>query len=283
MTTREVTISCASFSFPLLSLTDSARVVRACGFSALDVCGHAGYGNFDAIVIEEDPDGFARALRAIRDETGLALTDLFVTFGRGFADRPVNSPDAGVRRDNRRRVATMARVCRACDIPGITLLPGVAHEGLEADASLELAVSALGELVTDTGDAGRHLSIEPHVGSIVATVEPTERLLAMTPGLTLSLDYSHYLAAHETPEAIHRLLPHAGHLHARQAAPGRVQMGHRTGTLDYADILRRAAAAGFRGSIAIEYTWQEWERCDEVDVVSESILLRRVLEGALAT
>jgi sugar phosphate isomerase/epimerase len=120
------------------------------------------------------------------------------------------------------------------------------------------------------------------VGSVVATVAPTEQLLAMTPGLTLSLDYSHYLAAYEPVEAIHRLLPAAGHLHARQAAPGRVQMSHRTGMLDYADILRRALAIGFAGSVAVEYTWQEWERCDEVDTVSESILLRRVLEGVQA-
>src|SRR5260370_39741033 len=100
-------ISCASFSFPLLSLAESARVVKACGFSALDVCGHAGYGNFDAAVIDADPGGFTRLLHEIGEETGLIFTDLFVTFGTGFADRPVNSLDAAIRQANRRRFVTM--------------------------------------------------------------------------------------------------------------------------------------------------------------------------------
>ena len=254
--------------------------IYTCGFSALDVCGHAGYGNFDAMVIEQDPNGFVRQLQAIREETGLGLTDLFVTFGQGFADRPVNSPDEATHRENLRRFKTMAGVCQESGIPGVTLLPGVIHEELGADASLELAAHALTELVATAGDAGLRLSVEPHVGSVVATVEPTARLLEMTPGLTLSLDYSHYVAAYEPVEAIHTLLPYAGHLHARQASLGRVQMSHRTGTLDYGDIVHRARDLGFIGSIAVEYTWQEWERCDEVDVVSESILLRQVLERA---
>jgi sugar phosphate isomerase/epimerase len=274
-------ISCASFSFPLLSLAESARVVKACGFSALDVCGHAGYGNFDAAVIEADPGGFIRLLHEIGKETDLTYTDLFVTFGKGFADRPVNSPDATIRRENRQRFTTMVRVCRECGIPGITLLPGVIHEGLGLQGSLEQAAAALGELVGIAQEAGLRLSVEPHVGSLLARVTPTVQLLELTPGLTLALDYSHYLAAFEPVDRIHQLLPAAGHLHARQAAPGRVQMSHRTGTLDFADILRRARAAGFAGSIAVEYTWQEWERCNEVDTISESILLRRELEQAL--
>ncbi len=282
MTTSELTISCASFSFPLLSLADSARVVKACGFSALDVCGHAGYGNFDAMIIDEDADGFIRTVRDIGRETGLIFTDLFVTFGHGFTDRSVNSLHDEVRRDNRQRFLTMVHVCRECAIPGITLLPGVVHPELGLDASLDLASTALSELIPVARDGGLRLSIEPHVGSVVATVEPTERLLRMTPGLTLSLDYSHYLAAGETPATIHRLLPYAGHLHARQASVGRVQMSHSNGVLDYADIVHRAVAVGFDGAVAVEYTWQEWERCNEIDVLSESILLRRVLERAAA-
>jgi sugar phosphate isomerase/epimerase len=177
----------------------------------------------------------------------------------------------------------MTRVCRAANVPGITLLPGVVHDGLGLEHSLERASEALADLVAIARDVGVRLSVEPHVGSVVATVAPTARLVQMTPGLTLALDYSHYVAAHESPDAIHQLLPYAGHLHARQASPGRVQLSHRMGTLDYADIVRRALDLGYQGAIAVEYTWQEWERCDEVDVVSESVLLRQDLERALAS
>jgi hypothetical protein len=45
----------------------------------------------------------------------------------------------------------------------------------------------------------------------------------------------------------------------------------------YLDALSRHEYSGW---ICVEYTWQEWERCNEVDNLSETILLRNLLRAA---
>jgi hypothetical protein len=34
---------------------------------------------------------------------------------------------------------------------------------------------------------------------------------------------------------------------------------------------------GYKGYVGVEYVWQDWERCNEVDNLSETILLRDFL------
>jgi sugar phosphate isomerase/epimerase len=158
--------------------------------------------------------------------------------------------------------------------PGITLLPGVIWEELGPDASFDLAAQALGELVDLGRSAGLRVSIEPHLESVVEEPERALRLVEAVPGLQFTLDYTHFVAAGIPPERVHPLVPYAGHVHARQGAPGMLQASHNEGTIDYADIIRRLAAAGYGGFLSVEYTWQEWRGCNRLDVLSESVLLR---------
>ena len=41
------------------------------------------------------------------------------------------------------------------------------------------------------------------------------------------------------------------------------------------------ARANYPGYVGVEYVWQPWEHCDEVDNVSETILLRDKLRAAM--
>jgi len=112
-----------------------------------------------------------------------------------------------------------------------------------------------------------------------------ERALALVqavPGLQLTLDSSHFVAGGIPVERVHPLIPYAGHFHARQAAPGHLQRAHDCGVLDFGDILRRLAGAGYDGYLCVEYTWQEWRGCNTEDVVSETILLRDQLRSLAA-
>jgi hypothetical protein len=40
-------------------------------------------------------------------------------------------------------------------------------------------------------------------------------------------------------------------------------------------------ASGYGGWIGLEYIWIEWEGCNEVDTLSETILLRDIIKKAL--
>ena len=275
-------LSCQSFSFPLLSFERSLKALALLEFEAADLGAHLGGAHLQPDEIEADPEGQAERIKRAADEAGLAISDLFPTFGHGFRDRPVNTPDMAMRAANRRRFAALIRVCKLVGCPGMTLLPGVIWDDLGAERSFELSREGLTELVADGRDAGLRVSIEAHLESVVEEPERALALVEAVPGLQFTLDYTHFIAADIPAERVHPLIPHTGHFHARQGAPGQLQSLDGEGTIDFADIVRRLKGVGYDGYLCVEYTWQEWRGCNKQDVVSESVIMRDKLRGYLA-
>jgi sugar phosphate isomerase/epimerase len=274
-------LTCTSFSFPLLSFEDACRVIALLGIPAVDLGAHAGGSHLQPDEIEHQPAATAERVRRALDAAGLRAADLFPTFGHGFRDRPVNHPDPATRAANLPRFRSFVALCRAVGCPGITLLPGVPWEELGPDGSFDLSVEVLSQYAAIADAAGLRLSVEPHLESIAEAPERARELAERVPGLRLTLDYSHFVAQGLPPERVHPLAPHAGHFHARQAAPGFLQTSAKLGTLDFRDIVGRLKAAGYDGYLCVEYTWQAWRGCDNVDVISETVLLRDQLRRYL--
>ena len=88
------------------------------------------------------------------------------------------------------------------------------------------------------------------------------------PGLTLTLDYTHFTRIGLPDAEIEPLVQYASHFHVRGArkgpAAGFVQRQH--------DRLRPGAqamrASGYNGYLGIEYVWIDWEHCNESDNLS---------------
>lgn len=272
-------LTCTSFSFPLLPFETSLRQIALLDIPNVDLGAHADGTHLRPAEIEANPTRQADRVSRAVDAAGIGIADLFPTFGMGFRDRPVNTPDPEVRAANRRRFQAFVEFCKRTDCPGITLLPGVVWPELGQESSFELSRVALTELVEIGRSAGLRVSVEAHLESVVEQPEQALALVEAVPGLQLTLDYSHFIANGIPAERVHPLLPHAGHLHARQAAPGYLQRPRREGTIDFGDIVRRLKEIGYSGRICVEYTWQEWRGCNTEDVVSESVMLRDELRG----
>ena len=60
-----------------------------------------------------------------------------------------------------------------------------------------------------------------------------------------------------------------------QAVPGL------TLTLDYKRIVEVMGSTGYRGYVGMEYVWIDWEHCNELDTLSETILLRDYFRGQM--
>ncbi len=275
-------LSCQSFSFPLMSFERSLKAIALLEIEAADLGAHLGGAHLQPDVIEADPTGQAERIKRAADEAGLVVSDLFPTFGHGFRDRPVNTPDMAMRAANRQRFAALIQVCKLVGCPGLTLLPGVIWDELGAERSFELSREALTELVADGRDAGLRVSIEAHLESVVEEPERALELVEAVPGLQFTLDYTHFIAADIPAERVHPLIPHTGHFHARQGAPGQLQSLDSEGTIDFNDIVQRLKGVGYDGYLCVEYTWQEWRNCNRLDVAAESAILRDKLRSYLA-
>ena len=76
-------------------------------------------------------------------------------------------------------------------------------------------------------------------------------------------------------------MPHATHFHARCAHAGRLQSLFRDNVIDYAGVLRAMDRTNYSGYVGVEYVWIDWERCNEVDNLSETVLLRDHLRSLM--
>jgi len=95
----------------------------------------------------------------------------------------------------------------------------------------------------------------------------------------LTLDYTHFTRAGLPDRTIEPLVPYASHFHARGACKGRLQAALPHNTVDYARVLRALRKSSYGGYVGVEYVWIDWEHCNEVDNLSETILLRDFLRA----
>ena len=158
------------------------------------------------------------------------------------------------------------------------MLPGIRFAGESAAASLGRCAGELTWRVALARQAGLICSIEAHLGSIVSTPARALRLLEMTPGLTLTLDYSHFIYQGFANREAEGLLPHVSHFHARGARRKRMQASFKNNTIDFARVIHLMKCHGYRGWVGLEYVWDDWEHCNEVDNVAETSLLRDFLK-----
>ena len=106
-------------------------------------------------------------------------------------------------------------------------------------------------------------------------------MLDEVPGLSLTVDHSHFVFHGMTYEQIAVMHPHGTHWHARQAALGQLQASFDDGEIDFARIVGDLKAADYSGIIALEVVHVGWLSLDRQDVLSETVRLRDQLRGLL--
>ena len=160
------------------------------------------------------------------------------------------------------------------------LLPGVHFPQEQKEDSLNRAATELEWRAQAAERAGIKFAIEPHLGSIVPTPKEALHLLELAPTLTLTLDPSHFIRQGISDEMVMPLVSRTSHVHVRGAREGRLQAPLRENSIDFKKYVHSLNRHEYSGWIAVEYTWIEWEQCNEVDNLSETILLKNLLRAA---
>jgi sugar phosphate isomerase/epimerase len=270
----------ADYSFPLLSWEKALRLARDLEMDGIDL---SLFQNRSQIKPEEalaNPSVSGARTRTAVEAHGLEVADVFGIPGKDFTALCPNHPDQSVRRSSREYFVRLVDFAAACGAAHLTSLPGIIFEPEGLDASFARCIEELGWRLEVANRAGLTFAVEAHIGSIIAEPTRAERLVRSVPGLTLTLDLGHFIAEGYPQAEANPLIEHTSHVHARCASPGRLQAPLKTNTIDFADLVKRLAARNYPGWYAIEYVWIDWEHCNEVDNVSETILLRGVLEAA---
>jgi sugar phosphate isomerase/epimerase len=273
----ELKLAVSDYSFPLLDWEQSLRLACEIGMDGVDIGLFAAGSHLRPEKILENPKASGAKVAATLRAHGLQLADVFSIPETSFDRNAVNDPDEGSRRKSADYFHRVLEFTIDCGAKHLTMLPGVHFPQEEKGESLKRAATELEWRAQTAERAGIKFAVEAHLGSIVPTPQEALELLELAPTLTLTLDPSHFVRQGIPDEAVLPLTSRASHVHVRGAREGRLQTSLRENSIEFKRYVQSLGDHGYAGWIALEYTWQEWERCNEVDNLSETILLRNLL------
>ncbi len=273
----DLKLACADFSFPLVGHDDSLAIISRLGFAGVDIGVFGGRSHAQPENIFGNLPSAARELADRVRSHGLEFADIFLIPAPDFKTYAANHPDRTQRQISREMFQRGLELTARVNARHMSALPGVAWEGESADDSMKRCADELAWRVEQAKALNIVFSVEAHIGSIAPTPADAMRMVNLAPGLTLTLDYGHFTYRGISDDEIEPLVAKASHFHARCACKGRLQSPLKENTIDYPRVLRAMRKANYPGYIGVEYVWIDWERCNEVDNLCETVLLRDVL------
>ena len=272
-------LATADYSFPKLEWQQTLRLARDIGMQAMDIGLFAGRSHLNPDEILSNPAEAAALVSTALRANDLGIADVFGQPGSVFEENAVNHPDPAVRLRAEEFFYRILEFAARCNAKHLTLLPGVHFAQETYEDSVKRCAEELAWRTAAAAKSGITFAVEAHIGSIVPTPDQAKRLLESVPGLTLTLDYTHFTYQGLPDDEIEPLLADASHFHARGACRGKLQAPLKGNTIDYPRVLRTMARMNYSGFVVLEYVWVDWMGCNEVDNLSETILLRDLLRS----
>jgi sugar phosphate isomerase/epimerase len=279
----EYRLACADFTFPLLPHDQALQLIAMLELQGVDIGLFEERSHLWPSREFQDVAASARQLRQKLDDLGLQAADVFLQLAPDFAPYAINQPQASRRQRARDRFLQTLEYAAGCGCHHVTTLPGIHFETESREVSLARAQEELAWRVDQAQQHRITFGVEAHVGSIVPDPVLAAQLVERVPGLTLTLDYTHFTRLGMPDSAVEPLVEHASHFHIRGAAPDRLQTSFAQSAIDYRRVFQAIEASGYGGWIGIEYVWMDWEHCNECDNISETILFRNFLRDLMGS
>lgn len=277
---KTLKLSCADFTFPLLPHDNVLDLVAMLGFTGIDIGLFTGRSHITAETEFSNIQSAARTLQKKAADRGLVVTDTYLQLDTNLSKFAINHPQQQVRTYARERFLQFIEYSVACGADHISTLPGMYFAEESPQTSIQRIYEELQWRMEQVAATGLIFSVEAHTGS--PFIKPTDALALATavPGLTLTLDYTHFIRDGFSQAEVDPLLEYTSHFHARGAKKGRLQTSVTENVIDYPDIIHKLKAKDYQGWIGLEYIWIEWEQCNQVDTLSETIRLKKIIEDA---
>ena len=280
MSTHSIRFSAGDHCFALPDHRRVLDLIAALGFDGVDLVLWEGMTEIEPSAVRRDIAGWAGRLDERVRSRGLEISDVVAIATPVHGPLALNHPDAEERRQSTAFFVDMLEFTRRVGAAGLSIQPGVAWPDESRGESLARAAAELRGRVGLAAEHGVRFSVEPYLGSVAETPDEVAALCNEVPGLELTLDPSHFVGF--PAEASDKLIGRARHFHTRGASAEKVQVPLARSTLDQRRLFDSLCASGYEGFVEIEFCQTEWEAMDDVDVLTETLQLKREWERFLA-
>ncbi len=275
----KLSLSCADFAFPMVKHEQSLDLIAMLGFKAVDIGMFEGRSHLWPSREFSSLKKSSRSLQRKLEDRGLIAADIYLQTSPDFMTFAANHPERHRRRKARDWFDRTLEYACACNARHVSALPGAFFDTEDKADSFQRCCEELAWRVERASQADMPFGIEAHIGSVVPRPRDVIRLLKKVPGLSLTLDYTHFTYLGIDDVTVEPLLSHTSHFHCRGGRKGRIQCSYADNRIDYKRIVRKLVDMGYKGHVCIEYVWIDWEHCNETDNLSETVLFRDFLRS----
>ena len=280
-TKSTIRLGCADFTWPLLPHCDVLSLIRLLGFQGVDLGMFFERSHLRPEIVQEDTSYWAGLVRERLDQAQLEVADLYFAPSMDLAIRGANNPDLDEVEAGHEMFLTVLDFARKIQAPGITMNSGMDYGDESRGQSLSRSATELARRVDAAGQYGIEIRVEGSVGSNTESPESLGELMVSTPGLRVTLDYSHFVYQGRQESEVDYLIEYTGHFQCRGAAPGVMQARYETNTIDFPRIIQQLQKSEYIGYFSLEYVWVDVWGCNQTENTMETIQFRDLAIAAL--
>lgn len=267
--------SCHSENFGLNSPEDTFALIHALHFDCIDV---ASRSLIPQTMILDDPIRQAEYFSALSHINQLPLSELFLS---SVELNQIPIPPSAPQAQTDEFLRAFDQICIFAEKAGFQSIMGSAgteDPELGFSATFERTARTLQKQAEIANNHGLAFHVEPSRQSLLHTVSAALDMVQAAPSLRYTLDFLHYhIQGIPLSESI-KLIPYAGHLHARQARIHTGKCDFSKGELDYPAIVSRLKLKHWSGDIAMEFWCSPQMLSEGIDPVEQNILMRYTLK-----
>ena len=273
-TPNTIRLGCADFTWPLLPHRDALSLIHLLGFQGVDLGMFFERSHLRPENVQEDTSYWAGLVRERLDQAQLEVADLYFAPSMDLATRGANNPDLAEVEAGHEMFLSVLDFARRIQAPGITMNSGMDYGDESRSQSLSRSASELARRVDAAGQYGIEIRVEGSVGSNTDNPESLGELMVSTPGLRVTLDYSHFVYQGRQESEADCLIEYTGHFQCRGAAPGVMQARYEENTIDFPRIIQGLQDSDYAGYFSLEYVWVDIWGCNQTENTMETVQFR---------
>jgi len=271
-----INLSCHSENFGVLPPEGTFSFISRLGFRSIDLASRS-LAPQESIVA--DPEGLAAYFRGLSEAYKLKLDELFL--GAVEVSGVAVEPACGNGRLNEKAYLVFNSICVFAKSAGFQSRmgsPGSEVPALGYDPSFDNAAELHRKMAKIAADKGLSYHVEPSRASPLNVPQKAIEMAQATPGLRYTLDFLHYHVHSIPQDESMKLIPFAGHIHARQAKAGTGKCRFEEGEIDYDPIVKRLSELNWAGGIAMEFWNNPEHEAAGINPVEQNILMKYELK-----